>query len=262
MCEFIKSRGADNILFSDISHEFGESFKLFLKLQNRKSGYINHCLTWLNRLMYIAVDQDVLRCNPLEDVAYEKKERPKIPHLTRNELERIMITPSPYERQELVRRAFIFSCFCGGLAYADVHGLYPHHIKETSEGRRYIRVNRAKTSIEAFIPLHPIAEQIISFYNTTEEKRPIFPLPNRNMIWYDLQEIAFMAGLNRGISYHQSRHSFGTLMLSAGIPIESVSKMMGHTNISSTQVYAKITDEKISQDMDKLMERRRQQTNN
>ena len=259
--EYINSRGSDDILFSNINHEFGESFKLFLKLQNRKSGYINHCLTWLNRLMYIAVDQDVLRCNPLEDVAYEKKERPKIPHLTRDELERIMTTPSPYERQELVRRAFIFSCFCGGLAYADVHGLYPHHIKETSDGRKYIRVNRVKTSIEAFIPLHPIAEQIISFYNTTEEKRPIFPLPNRNMIWYDLQEIAFMAGISRGISYHQSRHTFGTLVLSAGIPIESVSKMMGHTNISSTQVYAKITDEKISQDMDRLMERRKQNNN-
>ena len=259
--EYINSRGTDDILFSNINHEFGESFKLFLKLQNRKSGYINHCLTWLNRLMYIAVDQDVLRCNPLEDVAYEKKERPKIPHLTRDELERIMTTPSPYGRQELVRRAFIFSCFCGGLAYADVHGLYPHHIKETSDGRKYIRVNRVKTSIEAFIPLHPIAEQIISFYNTTEEKRPIFPLPNRNMIWYDLQEIAFMAGISRGISYHQSRHTFGTLVLSAGIPIESVSKMMGHTNISSTQVYAKITDEKISQDMDRLMERRKQNNN-
>ncbi|MFR9547178.1 MAG: tyrosine-type recombinase/integrase [Rikenellaceae bacterium] len=261
--EFLKTMGRDDILFSELTHEFGESYKLFLKRDhNRKSGYINHCLTWLNRLIYIAVDKDVLRCNPLEDVAYEKKERPKVPHLTREELQRIMDTPSQFAKQELVRRAFIFSCFAGGLAYVDVFGLYPHHIKETSEGRRYIRINRAKTSIEAFIPLHPIAEQILALYNTTDPKRPIFPLPVREMVWCDLQEIAFMAGIPRGISYHQSRHSFGTLMLDAGIPIESVSKMMGHTNISSTQVYAKITDEKISNEMDMLMERRKQDSLN
>ncbi len=258
--EFILSRGLTDIQFTELTHEFGESFKLFLKRDlGHKAGHVNHCLTWLNRLIYIAVDKDILRCNPLEDVAYEKKEKPKIPHITREELQRIMDTPSQFERQELVRRAFIFSCFCGGLAYADVFGLYPHHIKETSEGRKYIRINRTKTSIEAFIPLHPIAEQILSLYNTTDSKRPVFPLPVRDKIWYELQEIAFMADIPRGISYHQSRHSFGTLMLDAGISIESVSKMMGHTNISSTQVYAKVTDDKISKDMDMLMEKRKTQ---
>ena len=257
--EFIESRGAEDILFTDLAHEFGESFKLYLKRDlGHKSGYVNHCLTWLNRLIYIAVDREILRCNPLEEVAYEKKERPKIPHLTRSEMMQIMAVPMPNERQELIRRVFIFSCFCGGLAYADVFGLYPHHVKETSEGRKYIRIKRRKTSIEVFIPLHPKAEQVVMMYNTTNSQRPIFPLPVRDRIWYDLQEIAFLAGLKRGISYHQSRHSFGTMMLDAGIPIESVSKMMGHTNISSTQVYAKITDEKISKDMDMLMERRKQ----
>ncbi len=71
-----------------------------------------------------------------------------------------------------------------------------------------------------------------------------------------------MVGIPRGISYHQSHHSFGTLMLDAGIPIKSVSKMMGHTNISSTQAYAKITDEKISNEMDMLMKRRKQDSLN
>lgn len=262
LSEFIESRGTKDILFTDLTHEFGESFKLYLKRDlGHKSGHINHCLTWLNRLIYIAVDSEILRCNPLEEVKYEKKERPKIPHLTRSELTQIMATPMPTERQELIRRVFVFSCFAGGLAYADLFGLYPHHVCETSEGRKYIRIYRAKTSIEAFIPLHPIAEQIIMMYNTTDSKQPIFPLPVRDKIWYDLQEIAFLSGLKRGISYHQSRHSFGTLMLDAGISIESVSEMMGHTNISSTQVYAKITDEKISTEMGMLIERRKQLNN-
>ncbi len=69
-------------------------------------------------------------------------------------------------------------------------------------------------------------------------------------------------GLKENLSYHQSRHTFGTLLLTAGIPIESISKMMGHTNISSTQIYARVTDDKISEDMDKLIARRKSAQNN
>ncbi|MFR0679419.1 tyrosine-type recombinase/integrase, partial [Dysgonomonas mossii] len=72
-----------------------------------------------------------------------------------------------------------------------------------------------------------------------------------------INEIGFLAGIKGNLSYHQSRHTFGTLLLSAGIPIESISKMMGHSSISSTQIYAKVTDDKISEDMDKLIKRRK-----
>jgi site-specific recombinase XerD len=135
--------------------------------------------------------------------------------------------------------------------------LYPHHIGKTAEGRLYIRIKRKKTDVEAFIPLHPVAEQILTLYNTIDNTKPVFPLPNRDQLWYCINEIGFLAGVKCTLGYHQSRHTCGTLMLSAGIPIESISKMMGHTNISSTQVYAQVTDDKISEDMDKLMERRR-----
>ena len=94
-------------------------------------------------------------------------------------------------------------------------------------------------------------------YNTTDNTVPIFPLPSRDQIWFEVHEIGFALGIKENLSYHMSRHSFGTLMLSAGIPIESISKMMGHTNISSTQIYSKVTDDKIYEDMDKLMERRK-----
>ena len=77
------------------------------------------------------------------------------------------------------------------------------------------------------------------------------------MIWYYIHEIDIMAGVKENLSYHDSRQTFGTLMLSAGIPIESISKMMGHTNIRTTQIYARVTDNKISEDMDRLMEKRK-----
>lgn len=261
--DFILSRGKKDIAFTEITGEFGESFKLFLKRDlGYKSGHINHCLCWLNRLVYIAVDQEILRANPLEDVAYEKKEPPKLKYITRSELKRIMETPMHSRMLELVRRMFIFSSF-SGLAYVDMQRLYPRHIGKTAAGRLYIRKKRVKTNVEAFIPLHPVAEQILSLYNTADDSRPVFPLPkNRDVIWNDISQIGVVAGLKENISYHKSRNSFGTLLLSAGISIESIAKMMGHANISTTQGYAKITDDKISEDMDKLMERRKTMKNN
>lgn len=255
--EFLRSRGREDIAFAAITEEFGESFKLYLKtVHNRKSSYINRSLTWLNRLIYIAIDQEVLRSNPLEDVRYEKKEPPKHRYISRSDLKSIMENPMPDERLELVRRAFIFSSLTG-LAYVDMHRLYPHHIGKTAEGRLYIRKQRVKTDVEAFIPLHPIAEQILLLYNTTDDGQPVFPLPIRDKIWYEINQIGITMGLKENLSYHQSRHSFGTLAISAGLSIESIAKMMGHANISTTQGYAQITEQKISEDMDKLMKRRK-----
>ena len=201
------------------------------------------------------MDREVIRFNPLADVPYEKKPDYKLKHISRTELQRIMEQPMPERLQELTRRAFIFSAFTG-LSYVDVKRLYPSHIGTTADGRKYIRINRKKTDVESFIPLHPVAEQILSLYNTTDDSRPIFPLPKRDMLWYCIHEIGIVAGVKENLSYHASRHSFGTLTLSAGVPIESISKMMGHTNIRTTQGYAKVTDDKISKDMDRLMERR------
>ena len=260
--EFLCSKGMEDIAFADITEEFGESLKIYLKtVRDRKSSYINRCLTWLNRLIYIAIDREVLRCNPLEDVRYEKKEPAKHRYISKNDLKRIMETPMTDPRLELVRRAFIFSSLTG-LAYVDMHRLYPHHIGKTAEGRLYIRKQRVKTNVEAFIPLHPIAEQILSLYNTADDSRPVFPLPQRDMIWYDINQIGIVMDLKENLSYHQSRHSFGTLAISAGLSIESIARMMGHANISTTQGYAQITEQKISEDMDKLMERRKTMQNN
>ncbi len=258
--EFLQSRGMEDIAFVDITGEFGESFKTYMKtVHDRKSGYINKCLTWLNRLIYIAIDQEVLRSNPIEEVKYEKKEPAKHRYLSKNDLKRMMETPMIDARLELVRRAFIFSSLTG-LAYVDIHRLYPHHIGKTAEGRLYIRKQRVKTNVEAFIPLHPIAEQILTLYNTTDDTKPVFPLPVRDKIWYDINQIGVAMGLKENLSYHQSRHSFGTLAISAGLSIESIAKMMGHANISTTQGYAQITEQKISEDMDRLMKRRKVRT--
>ena len=103
--------------------------------------------------------------------------------------------------------------------------------------------------MEAFIPLHPIAGQILELYNTTDDDRPVFPLPVRDVLWYEVHGMGVALGMKENLSYHMARHSFGTLTLTAGIPIESIAR--------STQVYAQVTDRKISSDMNRLMERRK-----
>lgn len=257
--EYLLSLGMRDIAFEDITEDFGWGYKLYLKAKGCGAGHINHCLTWLNRLIYIAVDREIIRFNPLADVSYEKKPDYKLKHISRAELQRIMEQPMPEKRQELTRRIFIFSVFTG-LSYVDVKRLHPSRIGMTADGRRYIRINRKKTDVESFVPLHPVAEQILFLYNTTNDEEPIFPLPNRDSLWFCIHEIGVLAGVKENLSYHASRHSFGTMMLSAGISIESISKMMGHTNIKTTQGYARVTDDKISEDMDKLMERRKKQS--
>lgn len=260
--EYVLTFGKEDYPFSEITEQFGLSYKVFLlKDMGCSTDKLNKCLCWLNRLIYIAVDREILRANPLEDVAYEKKNQPRLRHISRNELKRMMESPMEDPMLELARRMFIFSSLTG-LAYVDIYRLYPHHISKTADNRTYIREKRGKTKVEAFIPLHPIAEQILSLYNTTDDTKPVFPLPIRDILWHEIHAIGNALEFKENLSHHQARHTFGTLLLSEGISIESIARMMGHTNISSTQIYAKITDQKISEDMDRLIERRKARDNN
>lgn len=257
LTDYLTSLGKKDIALEYVTEEFGKSYKAHLKkCKNFSSSQTNKCMCWLNRLLYLAVDREIIRVNPCEDMEYEPKPEARHRYISREEFKKILSTPMYDGRLELTRRAFIFSTLTG-LAYVDIKLLHPHHIGMNAEEKKYIRINRKKTNVEAFIPLHPIAEQILSLYNTTDDEQPVFPLPNRDTLWFDVHEMGVIIGKEDNLSYHQSRHSFGTFLISADIPIESIAKMMGHSNIRTTQGYARITDDKISKDMDKLMERRK-----
>lgn len=260
LAEYLTSTGKSDIPVADVTGEFGHAYKAYLvRRKNFSLQHVNRCMRWISRLLYIAVDNGTIRVNPIEDMDYERRPDARHRYITRDELRRILATPMHDVRQELGRRAFIFSCFTG-LAYADVHLLYPHHIGTTSDGRRYIRINRRKTKVEAFIPLHPIAERILSLYNTTDDEKPVFPLPSRDAMWFEIHELGVAIGKDDNLSYYQARHSFGTMLISESIPIESIAGMMGHSNISTTQGYAKITEDKIAREMDRLIKRRKSGT--
>lgn len=157
-------------------------------------------------------------------------------------------------RLGLVRDIFIFSCFTG-LAYIDVSNLTPDHIVTLGD-KQWIMTQRQKTSVETNILLLDIPKAIIDKYcdNPAYPKREnkLFPiLSNQKMNAY-LKEIADLCGIKKNLTFHLARHTFATMSLSKGVPMESVSKMLGHTNIKTTQIYARITNKKIEHDMEKL----------
>ena len=157
-------------------------------------------------------------------------------------------------RLELVRDIFIFSCFTG-LAYIDVSNLTSDHIVTLGD-KQWIMTQRQKTSVETNILLLDIPKAIIDKYcdNPAYPKREnkLFPiLSNQKMNAY-LKEIADLCGIKKNLTFHLARHTFATMSLSKGVPMESVSKMLGHTNIKTTQIYARITNKKIEHDMEKL----------
>ena len=144
--DYLTSLGKEDIDFTDITEDFGSSYKAFMKRnKNFSTQQINKCLCWLSKLVYLAVDYEILRANPLEDMEYEKKPAPKHRHISRAELKAILETPMLDPLQELGRRAFLFSSFTG-LAYVDIMLLHPHHIGRTDtrplqhHGRHQARV--------------------------------------------------------------------------------------------------------------------------
>jgi len=262
--EFVEDKGLQDMPISTITESLFEEYRFFLKKRGLKASTVNTNLCWLSRLMFRAVSRRIIRCNPLDNAKYEKDEK-KIRFLQKGDVMKLMAISMNDKEAELARLMFIFSCFTG-LAISDMENLKYKHIQTAADGQMYIRKERQKTKVEFVVPLHPIAEAIINYYRKelarNEEQQMmkekgnslVFPRGcSRSVMGKNLCIVGKACGISQRLSYHMARHTFGTMCLSAGIPIESIAKMMGHASISSTQIYAQLTDKKISEDMDRLI---------
>ena len=262
--EFIENKGVQDISIATITESLFEEYRFFLKKRGLKASTVNTNLCWLSRLMFRAVSRRIIRCNPFENAKYEKEEK-KIRFLQKSDVMKLMAMKMNDRESELARLMFVFSCFTG-MAIADMETLQYRHIQTAADGRKYIRKERQKTKVEFVVPLHPIAEAIISHCRNAQERNEeqqtvkekgdsLFfqPHSSRSVMGKNLSILGKACGIRQRLSYHVARHTFGTMSLSAGIPIESIAKMMGHASISSTQIYAQVTDNKISEDMDRLI---------
>lgn len=204
-----------------------------------------------SKIIKICLANDWLDKNPFANYKSKVKEVERV-YLTESEIQSIIEKDFKTERLSLVRDIFLFSCFTG-LAYIDVKNLTKSHISFGIDGEQWIFTHRQKTESASKIPILPVTQMIIDKYENhpqciNEDK--LFPiLSNQKMNAY-LKEIAGVCEIEKELTFHIARHTFATTVtLTNGVPIESVSKMLGHKNLRTTQHYAKVLDRKVSEDM-------------
>ena len=188
--DYLTSLGKEDIDFTDITEEFGSSYKAFLKrYKNFAPSQMNKCLCWLSKLVYLAVDYEILRANPLEDMEYEKKPAPKHRHISRAELKAILETPMLDPLQELGRRAFLFSTFTG-LSYVDVKNLTKENVCISFDGKQWLRLHRQKTSTAVNLPLLKTPLAILKKYEDKLSDGRLLPVLSNQKLNSYLNEIA------------------------------------------------------------------------
>ena len=247
-----------DISITKIDYAFVTEFEFYLRSvkkcnNNTAVKYVRN----FRKIIKICLDNDWLDKNPCSRYEGKMKEVER-DFLTEEELNRIYNKRFSSERLTLVKDIFIFSCYTG-LAYVDVKGLKKDHIAIGIDGEKWIFKNRQKTDTKSKIPVLPIAQEIIQKYANHPKclnEDAILPiLTNQKMNAY-LKEIGDLCEIYKEITFHMARHTFATsVTLTNGVPIETVSKMLGHKNIQTTQHYAKILDKKVSEDMMVLREK-------
>ncbi len=237
---------------SKLDYEFISQFEFWLK-SVRKCNHkttmqylrnfnkiVNHCLRsgWLPKnpfIMFKMTDREVERTA-----------------LTETELQSIMDEQFSIDRLSIVKDIFLFSCFTG-LSYADVRKLKRSDIYIGIDGAQWLTSRRQKTEVTARIPLLAPAITIIKRYESHSQcvlNDLVLPVISNQKLNAYLKEIADVCGIKKVLTFHIARHTFATTVtLSNGVPIETVSKLLGHKNLRTTQHYAKILDKKISEDM-------------
>ncbi len=241
-----------DISLSQVKHEMLADFEFFLKTEknvahNTTAKYIKN----VKKIINDCISKGWLKANPFINYKISTKSVDRT-FLSEDELQRISKKEFMIPRIEQVRDIFLFSCYTG-LSYIDVANLTPHHIAIGMDKEKWIFTNRQKTNTASHIPLLPPALAIVNKYQShpvVVNKGKLLPvLSNQKMNAY-LKEIADLCGIRKELTYHVARHTFATTVtLTNGVPIETVSKMLGHKKMQTTQHYAKILDSKISHDM-------------
>ena len=239
----------------DVNHKFISGFEYYLKTTRKCShNTAIKYITNFKKIIRIAYANDWISKDPFLNWKAKLKIVDR-EFLTKTEIQTIYEKDFSADRLNQVKDIFIFSCFTG-LAYADVKKLTKNDIVVGIDGQDWIKTKRTKTDTRSNIPILEIPQAIINKYEASQESQDtdlLLPvLSNQKMNAY-LKEIADLCGISKNLTFHLARHTFATTVtLTNGVPIESVSKMLGHKSLRTTQHYAKILDKKVSDDMNAL----------
>mgnify|MGYP000494239451 FL=1 len=251
--EFIKARyKMSDIALKELTPAFITDFELFLRIEK------HHCTNtiWsymmpLKRMVYLSINNGWLQRDPF--YAYSISPEPtKRGFLTKEEIALLINGKFKKKSYELIRDLFIFCTFTG-LTFIDMYNLTKSHLQTSFDGHLWIKTNRQKTGVESDIRLLDVPLRIIKKYEGMAEDDKLLPVPCYPNCKNGIKVIAKKCGIEKNVTWHMSRHSYATtICLSNDVPIETLSKMLGHRSIRTTQIYAKITGEKISRDMELL----------
>jgi integrase len=241
--------------FRQLTFSFIEAYDFYLRVELKmKPNTVLRSIIPLRKIVRMAQNRGLI---PLDPFAAYKPERGKSEHrtLTGDELQKIMDTGFYSPMRNLVRDLFVFSSFTG-LAYADIKKLTVRELVTTNDGRQWIITARKKTGTVSRIRLLDIPLQIIEKYRKDRIGETLFPVPGYTTVDVNLKRIDEICGIGRKLTFHMARHTFASqVCLSQGVPIETVSRMLGHKDIHTTQIYAAVSTGKISSDMAKLSRR-------
>lgn len=241
-----------DIDITKIDHAFISDYEFWLRsVRNCANNTAVKYIKNFNKIIKICLANHWIDKNPFANYKSKVKEVERV-YLTEDEIQSIMEKEFKTERLSLVRDIFLFSCFTG-LVYIDVKNLTKSHISFGIDREKWIFTHRQKTESASKIPILPVTQMIIDKYENhpqcKNEDKLLPILSNQKMNAY-LKELADICNIDKELTFHIARHTFATTVtLTNGVPIESVSKMLGHKNLRTTQHYAKVLDRKVSEDM-------------
>ncbi len=245
-----------DIAFGQLTEQFIHDYQNYvMDVKGLAVDTVRHYLAILKKVCRIAYKEGYAeRCHFANFTLPQKTERtPRA--LSREDFEKIRDVEIPAWRTThiLVRDLFLFACYTG-TAYADVVSVTRENLYTDDDGSLWLKYRRKKNELRASVKLLPEALALIEKYH--DNNRPtLFPIIYHPNLRRHMKSLAVLAGVSSTLCYHQARHSFASLItLEAGVPIETISRMLGHSDIQTTQVYARVTPKKLFEDMDKYIE--------
>ena len=249
-----KTYHKDDVFLEEVDYTFLENYELYFKTvrnccHNTAVKYIKN----FKKIIRLAIKKGLLQKDPFVDIKY-KLDKVEPDYLENTEIQALFQKPIAIPRLEEVRDCYLFSCFTG-LAFSDAKQLKPEHLISDHNGRIWIRKHRQKTGNMCIIPLLDIARQIIEKYKDHPYCKAtgyLLPIKSNQKMNAYLKEIMDICGIRKKITTHTARHTFATYAYNCGVSLESLAKMLGHSNTNMTRHYAHIMELTIFEEMKQI----------
>ncbi len=251
----IQKYNISDIPFTALDRSFIDKYDLYLRTECKLSqGSIVLLTIRLGTIINHAIADGIITADPFAGYVPERP-APKQKYIPRSELNKLMTTPLTSPSHYLIRDLFLFSCYTG-ISYGDMCRLTERDLWTAEDGTVWIKSVRRKTGVDYQIPLLDLPLQILERYRDTAPDGRLLPMYCNSYMNTALKEIAESCGISRAVTFHVARHTYASVItLSNGIPLETVSRMLGHRGTRMTELYAIVTDEKLGEDMRSLNER-------